>query len=77
MSMSAVAVAPMFMLGIFGGIIPLIFLGLIIYFLVQVKHSLEDLSLEVRDTRQAIEDAWRQPAARPNSHSSTSVEQHE
>ena len=63
MSASAVAFFPMFLFGLFGSIIPLIFLGLILYFLVQLKRSLEDLVFEVRDTRRAIEDAWREPTS--------------
>ncbi|MFH1741521.1 MAG: hypothetical protein ABIH23_21150 [bacterium] len=49
-------VAPFVLLWMFSALIPLILLGLIIYFLVQIKRGIEDLSLEMRDTRETIRD---------------------
>ncbi|MFH1741520.1 MAG: hypothetical protein ABIH23_21145 [bacterium] len=49
------------LLGMFVVLIPLILLLLIIYFLVQIKRGLEDLSLEMRDTREMIRASIHQP----------------
>jgi len=55
--MEAFVIAPVVLLGMLSAFIPLILLGLVIYFLVQIKRAIEDLSAEVRDTRLAIQDA--------------------
>lgn len=53
--MEAFVVAPLALLGMFAGVVPLILLGLVIYFLLQIKRALEDLSAEIRDTRATIQ----------------------
>ncbi len=47
-------IAPIVLLGFIGSIIPLVFLGLIIYFLVQVKRTVDEIVLEMRDMRRAV-----------------------
>lgn len=55
--MEAFVVVPFVLFGMFGALVPLILLGLVIYFLVQIKRAIEDLSSEIRGTREAIRDA--------------------
>ena len=69
--MEGFVIAPFVLLfGMFGALVPLILLGLVIYFPVQVKRAIDDLSLEIRDTRAAIQNAAgrfdQPPSQNPN-----------
>ena len=55
--MTAFVVAPMALFSMLAAFVPLILLGVIIYFLVQIKQGLEEVSAEIRDTRMTIRDA--------------------
>lgn len=68
--MEAFVIGPIVLLGMFSALLPLILLGLIIYFLVQIKRAIEDVSVEIRDTRQMVRDAAAKlpqpPSQNPN-----------
>ena len=52
---------PSALLGMFVILIPLILLVLLIYFLVRIKRGLDDLSMEMRDTREMIRVSIHRP----------------
>jgi len=47
-------IAPLVLMTFFGMVIPLVFLGLIVYFLVQIKRTIDDVVLEMRDMRRTV-----------------------
>ena len=55
--MEAFVVAPLALLAMLSGLLPLILLGVVVYFLVQIKRAVEDISAELRDTRAIVRDA--------------------
>ena len=64
--MQAFVVAPMALFGMLAAFVPLILLGIVIYFLVQIKQGLEEVSAEIRDTRLIIRDAMTKLSQSPN-----------
>ena len=48
------------------GLIPLILFCLVIHFLIQIKRGLDDLSLEMQNTREAIRVSVQRPVQPPN-----------